>query len=75
MLHDEFMVQLRTRKSRFSKRRLQFKNGHREVYQWTVPFYSADGKLRGLSGRLDGHHPASYRERVSMSAMKMGNVL
>lgn len=50
MLHDEFLVQLRTRKSRFSKRRLQFKSGPREVYQWTVPFYSADGKLRGLLG-------------------------
>lgn len=50
MLHDEFMVQLRTRKSRFSKRQLQFKNGPREVYQWTVPFYSADGQLRGLLG-------------------------
>ncbi|WP_277760725.1 transporter substrate-binding domain-containing protein [Pseudomonas sp. A34-9] len=50
MLHDEYMVQLRTRKSRFSKRRLQFKSGPREIYQWTVPFYSADGKLRGLLG-------------------------
>lgn len=50
MLHDEFMVQLRTRKSRFSKRQLLFKNGTREVYQWTVPFYSVDGKLRGLLG-------------------------
>lgn len=50
MLHDEFMVQLRTRQSRFSKRHLQFKSGRREVYQWTVPFYSADGKLRGLLG-------------------------
>ncbi|VVP29250.1 Virulence sensor protein BvgS [Pseudomonas fluorescens] len=50
MLHNEFMVQLRTRKSRFSKRYLQLKNGRREVYQWTVPFYSADGNLRGLLG-------------------------
>ena len=50
MLHNEFMVQLRTRKSRFSKRYLQLKSGRREVYQWTVPFYSADGKLRGLLG-------------------------
>ncbi|MBC3775246.1 transporter substrate-binding domain-containing protein [Pseudomonas sp. SWRI99] len=49
-LHDEFMVQLRTRKARFSNRQLQFKSGPREVYQWTVPFYSADGKLRGLLG-------------------------
>ena len=50
MLHEEFMVQLRTRTSRFSKRQLQFKSGPREVYQWTVPFYSVDGKLRGLLG-------------------------
>ncbi|WP_166221093.1 transporter substrate-binding domain-containing protein [Pseudomonas atagonensis] len=50
MLHDEFMVQLNTRKTRFSKRQLQFKNGPREIYQWTVPFYSADGSLRGLLG-------------------------
>ena len=50
MLHNEFMVQLRTRKSRFSKRYLQLKSGRREVYQWTVPFYSADGNLRGLLG-------------------------
>jgi two-component system sensor histidine kinase EvgS len=50
MLHDEFMVQLHTRKSRFCYRRLQFKSGPREVYQWTVPFYGADGKLRGLLG-------------------------
>ena len=50
MLHGEFMVQLRTRKSCFIKRHLQLKNGRREIYQWTVPFYSADGNLRGLLG-------------------------
>lgn len=50
MLHDEFIAQLQTRKSRFSKRQLLFKGGSREVYQWTVPFYSGDGKLRGLLG-------------------------
>jgi two-component system sensor histidine kinase EvgS len=50
MLHDEFMSQLQTRKTRFCRRQLQFKNGSREIYQWTVPFYSADGKLRGLLG-------------------------
>lgn len=50
MLHDEFMIQLRTRRTRFSRRRLQFNDGNREVYQWTVPFYSADGELRGLLG-------------------------
>ena len=50
MLHDEFMVQLRTRKTRFSRRHLMFKGGSRQVYQWTVPFYGADGALRGLLG-------------------------
>ncbi|WP_445179649.1 transporter substrate-binding domain-containing protein [Pseudomonas sp. McL0111] len=50
ILHEEFLVQLQTRRTRFSKRRLQFNNGTREIYQWTVPFYSADGELRGLLG-------------------------
>lgn len=50
MLHDEFMVQLRTRRTRFSKRQLMFKNGPRHIYQWTVPFYGADGHSRGLLG-------------------------
>ncbi|UVK91049.1 transporter substrate-binding domain-containing protein [Pseudomonas sp. B21-051] len=50
LLHGEFMAQLRTRRTRFSKRWLQFNTGTREIYQWTVPFYSADGELRGLLG-------------------------
>ncbi|MDI2141883.1 MULTISPECIES: transporter substrate-binding domain-containing protein [unclassified Pseudomonas] len=50
MLHDEFMMQLRTRRTRFSKRQLLFKSGSRHIYQWTVPFYGVDGKLRGLLG-------------------------
>ncbi|MFJ2283516.1 transporter substrate-binding domain-containing protein [Pseudomonas sp. NPDC087803] len=49
-LHSEFMAQLRSRRTRFSKRCLQFNTGTREIYQWTVPFYSADGELRGLLG-------------------------
>ena len=50
LLHTEFMAQLGTRKTRFNERQLMFKNGVRYVYQWTVPFYSADGQLRGLLG-------------------------
>jgi two-component system sensor histidine kinase EvgS len=50
MLHAEFMAQLNTHKTRFSQRQLRFNNGVRDVYQWTVPFYSADGQLRGLVG-------------------------
>lgn len=49
-LHAEFMAQLGTRKTRFSERQLMFKDGIRDIYQWTVPFYSADGQLRGLLG-------------------------
>jgi two-component system sensor histidine kinase EvgS len=50
LLHAEFMTQLGTRKTRFSERQLKFNNGVRHVYQWTVPFYGADGQLRGLLG-------------------------
>ncbi|MGV8891205.1 MAG: transporter substrate-binding domain-containing protein [Pseudomonas sp.] len=50
LLHAEFMAQLGTRKTRFSERQLMFNNGVRHIYQWTVPFFSADGQLRGLLG-------------------------
>jgi len=50
MLHAEFLAQLETRKTRFSARQLRFNNGVRDIYQWTVPFYSSNGQLRGLLG-------------------------
>ncbi|RON54838.1 transporter substrate-binding domain-containing protein [Pseudomonas frederiksbergensis] len=50
LLHAEFIVQLETRKPRFTKRQLKFNNGVRDIYQWTVPFYGADGQVRGLLG-------------------------
>ncbi|MEJ5058778.1 MULTISPECIES: transporter substrate-binding domain-containing protein [unclassified Pseudomonas] len=50
LLHAEFMAQLASRKGHFSERQLMFNNGLRDIYQWTVPFYSADGQLRGLLG-------------------------
>jgi ABC-type amino acid transport substrate-binding protein len=50
LLHGEFMAQLETRMPRFCERQLLFKHGLRNVYQWTVPFYSAEGQLRGLLG-------------------------
>ncbi|MGE8146764.1 transporter substrate-binding domain-containing protein [Pseudomonas frederiksbergensis] len=49
-LHAEFIVQLDSRKPRFTKRQLKFNNGVRDIYQWTVPFYGADGQVRGLVG-------------------------
>ncbi|KQZ91292.1 transporter substrate-binding domain-containing protein [Pseudomonas sp. Root562] len=50
LLHAELMVQLNTRKPCFSERQLLLHSGLKDVYQWTVPFYSADGQLRGLLG-------------------------
>lgn len=50
LLHDEFMTQLGTRKPCFCERQLMFNSGPRAIYQWTVPFYGADGQLRGLLG-------------------------
>ncbi|EJM74134.1 transporter substrate-binding domain-containing protein [Pseudomonas sp. GM55] len=50
LLHAEFLAQLSTRRTRFFERQLVFKEGVRDIYQWTVPFYTADGELRGLLG-------------------------
>jgi two-component system sensor histidine kinase EvgS len=49
-LHTEFMEQLSTQKTRFFNRQLTFKTGVLNVYYWSVPFYSAEGQLRGLLG-------------------------
>lgn len=67
LLHGEFLALFETRKSRFSQRQLRFKNGIRDIYQWTVPFYSADGQLRGLlGGWIDiGQRSPSSRCRCS----------
>jgi two-component system sensor histidine kinase EvgS len=50
LLHAEFMAQLSTRRTRFFERQLLFKEGVRDIYQWTVPFYTADGQMKGLLG-------------------------
>lgn len=50
LLHGEMMQQLRTGQSRFIDRQLMFKGGLRNIYHWSVPFYGADGQLRGLLG-------------------------
>ncbi|MNL71222.1 Virulence sensor protein BvgS precursor [compost metagenome] len=44
------MAQLSTRRARFFERQLLFKEGVRDIYQWTVPFYTADGQMKGLLG-------------------------
>lgn len=49
-LHGEMMEQLRTGQSRCADRQLLFNGGLRNIYHWSVPFYGADGQLRGLLG-------------------------
>ena len=49
-MHRELIEQLASQKSRFINRQLTFREGTLDVYQWTVPFYSAQGELRGLMG-------------------------
>lgn len=56
LLQAELMDQLSTRRYRFLDRQLTFNNGIMQVYQWTAPFYAADGQLRGvLGGWIDTH--------------------
>ena len=50
LLHEEMMEQLSSGKTRFGERQLMLKDGVRFIYQWTVPFYSASGELRGVVG-------------------------
>lgn len=50
LLHGELMEQLQTRQPRFVDRQLMFSGGLRDIYHWSVPFYGADGQLRGLLG-------------------------
>lgn len=56
LLHGEIMDQLSHRKTRFAERQLTFKHGVRDVYQWTVPFYSAEGLLQGVVGGWTDTH-------------------
>ena len=48
--HAELMELIQSRKPYYRKRWISFQSGDVEVYQWTVPFYSADGALEGLVG-------------------------
>lgn len=49
-LHAEFLQQLVSQESVFIDRQLESRRGTVHVYQWTVPFYSAEGQLQGLLG-------------------------
>ncbi|MGC5702217.1 transporter substrate-binding domain-containing protein [Pseudomonas sp. NFXW11] len=49
-LHGELMQLLATEESVFADRQLETRDGPIHAYQWTVPFYSAEGQLQGLLG-------------------------
>ncbi|WP_410022054.1 MULTISPECIES: transporter substrate-binding domain-containing protein [unclassified Pseudomonas] len=49
-LHAGHMEQLDTQQSLFVDRQLEFNGGVLHVYQWTVPFFDAQGQLQGLLG-------------------------
>ena len=49
-LHCEVMQMILSRQPYYQKRMIEIKSGPMEIYQWTVPFYSASGRLEGLVG-------------------------
>jgi two-component system sensor histidine kinase EvgS len=49
-LHGDYLKLLQTQQPVFADRRMELCGKLVEVYQWTVPFYRADGQLQGLLG-------------------------
>lgn len=46
-LHAGHMEQLATQQPLFVDRQLELNGGTYHVYQWTVPFFDAQGRLQG----------------------------
>ncbi|MDD0976976.1 ATP-binding protein [Pseudomonas fontis] len=49
-MHNDYLRLLSDPKPVFIDRRLNFRGKQIDAYQWTVPFYRADGQLQGLLG-------------------------
>ncbi len=49
-LHAEFIQLFETQQPLFQDRQLDFASGRIDIYQWMVPFYSAEAQLQGLLG-------------------------
>ncbi|MGH8380324.1 transporter substrate-binding domain-containing protein [Pseudomonas sp.] len=49
-LHADYLSLLEEPKAVFVDRCIEFEGQRTDAYQWTVPFYRADGKLQGLLG-------------------------
>lgn len=67
-LHAGHMEQLATRQSLFVDRQLEFSAGTFHVYQWTVPFFDAQGQLQGLLGGWIDINERKVLERQLMDA-------
>jgi two-component system sensor histidine kinase EvgS len=49
-MHADYMTLLETRQPVFADRQMELFGRVIDAYQWTVPFYRADGQLQGLLG-------------------------
>lgn len=49
-MHTDYMTLLQTQKPVFADRSMMLAGRHIDAWQWTVPFYRADGVLQGLLG-------------------------
>jgi two-component system sensor histidine kinase EvgS len=49
-MHADYMMLLQTQTPVFADRSMLLAGKHIEAWQWTGPFYSADGQLQGLLG-------------------------
>jgi len=49
-LHEDYLNLLQDPKPVFADRRIEHHGQRIDAYQWTVPFYRADGQLQGLLG-------------------------
>ncbi|MDD2060404.1 transporter substrate-binding domain-containing protein [Pseudomonas sp. GD03860] len=49
-LHADYLELLQNPKPVFADRRIEYPGRRIDAYQWTVPFYRADGQLQGLLG-------------------------
>ncbi|MBK3471997.1 transporter substrate-binding domain-containing protein [Pseudomonas carnis] len=67
-LHEGHMEQLATQQPLFVDRQLELNGGSYHVYQWTVPFFDAQGRLQGLLGGWIDINERKDLERQLMDA-------
>ena len=82
-LHGDYLKLLETRQPIFADRSMPLPGKHVDVWQWTVPFYRADGELQGLLGgwtdvteskRLEGQLQEARLRADQTSGLKPENL-